>query len=255
MAGDTYWSTIAQICPVLAIPMAIEVRRLPRRWPRIRPWLRATESVAIVLAAFMICAVFELALSLLGSESDWPEARAFIPVALFYVLFALTVPFALDVAVRGNLELARWLSRLSLLPRVAKQAVGRARPAQRSAERVAIETLDLIERTERIVVPTEARLLEAATERDELPVEVDVQEVRTQMASLTEFIEKTSAIRAELAQHLADLAEVLDGSVDGAEELANITVRSWLTLDANDRLAALRERVKLAQEARRRAEM
>ncbi|MDH2442394.1 hypothetical protein QDR37_00385 [Amnibacterium sp. CER49] len=138
---SAYWSTVAQLCPVLALGLILELRRRAQR-PRDRVQ-RFVDPLAVLCAILSLVGTFVVALYVLatGKAVTSPESSVW---SLAYVLVVLTVRPALSLLGAGASPIVAVAARLLPFTPRARQHRELQR-LQRRLERLMLDSLDSLE--------------------------------------------------------------------------------------------------------------
>jgi hypothetical protein len=150
-AAQPYWSAIAQIVPVLALALVLEVRAIARRLARKKAYphnrgLRVTYAVTYFFAAagLILCESLALRYLLTGGHDDATAdfVTTFITLAFWYV--ALGPIFLIGAALMGDvLERAPW-SHESRVIRRANRIEEQVIAAEREARSLRLEAWSVV---------------------------------------------------------------------------------------------------------------
>lgn len=139
-----YWTTVAQVVPVFGIALVLEVRSAARNWTSLGKVQRRIESTVHVTNAFVLIAIFPVALvALSGANQPGNISRAVVAVGLGVSLVLLVWLPIWATAGRANIDLVFLVQRTvpwSALSRLRRQL----RRSLAEAEAVANETIELI---------------------------------------------------------------------------------------------------------------
>jgi len=138
----TYWATVAQVVPVFALALVLELRRSASHWTVAQRWPRRIESAAHLVNAFLLFMAFGSALTALRERPEVLNARI-VSVFLLSSLFLLVVNPVYLAVVRANVDLPLTLKKLLARPflmRSIRQSLTTARRRLQEMEPEIVET-------------------------------------------------------------------------------------------------------------------
>jgi len=137
----TYWATVAQVVPVFALALVLELRRSASHWTVAQRWPRRIESAAHLVNAFLLFMAFGSALTALRERPEVLNAWI-VSVFLLSSLSLLVLNPVYFAVLRANTDLiiAPYLLWRRFTMRSMKQSVSTARREFREIEPGLIET-------------------------------------------------------------------------------------------------------------------
>lgn len=221
MTGQAYWGAIAQIVPVLALALVLEVRVIGRRMARKAAYkynrgLRVTYAVTYLVVAGGLALIQGVALRYLFSEKSGehlePYVTFFVSLAFSYVVIG---PIGLiGAALMGDtLELLPW-SRESRARRAANAIAIDVIDAERDARNVRLEAWG-----ELADLQVQLARLTAAADRATGPgarlLRLEADDTQARMARLRDrLIESRNQTNARVSEHQSSIERLRETLAD-----------------------------------------
>jgi len=105
-ASRAYWTTVAQVAGVFAIPLVLEARRTVARWPKTAKVVRRAQSLFYLLAAFVIFETVVVALGRIYSPVADPAGYLLSLLGIVFLAFGLVFIPVLQYFVSVNADWA-----------------------------------------------------------------------------------------------------------------------------------------------------
>jgi len=112
LENDAFWSTVAQVSPVLAFALMLEIRRTAKTWTVGQRWARLIQSFFYVAVMFALVNSFAIALDQLISHSASPATLRLVAFVLTVVATFLLFNPLVELTFRANLD---WTEALRVL--------------------------------------------------------------------------------------------------------------------------------------------
>lgn len=173
-----YWAVIAQVVPVLALALVLEVRRVASKWTYEQRWRRVTQSITFLLIGMLLATAEIQSLIALLSGRPSPTIAAAAGIMVMVAMAALVINPLTDLFTSANVDVvASAVLRFYWTPTRRRQLRKLEPGISQSAER-ALEDYDLVCTQEREIRGSlrqvrraRARLIDGASRASRSPGE------------------------------------------------------------------------------------